>query len=58
MKPQYPHHSYVADIHLIPFADDSSLNTRISLAAAAVAQAFSLCRRVGMAVVLALCIPY
>ncbi|EPB9457576.1 hypothetical protein ACRUP2_004400, partial [Yersinia enterocolitica] len=58
MKPQYPHHSYVADIHLDPFADDNNLNIHISLVVEAVARASSLCRRVCMAVVLALCIPY
>ncbi|EKN4156682.1 TPA: hypothetical protein PXM30_002521 [Yersinia enterocolitica] len=54
----YRHCNYVADIHLGPFADDSSLNTHISLVAEAVARASSQYRRGYMAVVLALYVPY
>ncbi|WP_050882549.1 hypothetical protein [Yersinia intermedia] len=54
----YRHCNYEADIHLDSFADDNNLNTHIYLVAAAVARASSLCRRVCMAVVLALYVPY
>ncbi|MGT3308746.1 hypothetical protein [Yersinia enterocolitica] len=50
----YRYCNYAADTHLIPFADDSSLYTRIFWAAGAVARASSLCHRVYMVVVLAL----
>ncbi|WP_186379472.1 hypothetical protein [Yersinia mollaretii] len=54
----YRHCNYEADILLDTFADDNNLNIHISLVAAAVALASSLCRRVCMAVVLALYVPY
>ncbi|HHL2562292.1 TPA: hypothetical protein ACQ31I_004244, partial [Yersinia enterocolitica] len=53
----YRYCNYAADTNLIPFADDSSLSTRIFAVAAAVARASSLCHRVCMVVAWALYIP-